>query len=99
MNYQQSSVPATYLPITTIDPNVLGPADARHTKDIDFLSYVQMRRFDFYGGDKIVKLATRWKNYTFLLILGDLTEIPHDFLDKMPENVTVSPQGGEEQDA
>jgi hypothetical protein len=85
-------IPATFLPITTIDQNVLGPVDARHTKDIDFLSYVQMRRFDFYGGDKVIKLATRWKNYKFFLILGDLTEIPQDFLDTMPENVTASPR-------
>ena len=83
---------ATYLPITTIDRNSLGPVDAQHAKDIDFLSYVQVRRFDFYGGDKIVTLANRWKNHTFLLILGDVTEIPPGFGDTIPENVTILPR-------
>jgi hypothetical protein len=85
-------IPAIYLPITTIDTNYLGTVDIQHEKDIDFLSYVQVRRFDFYGGDKIVKLAHRWKNYTFLMILGDITEIPPDFIEKMPKNVRLSPR-------
>jgi hypothetical protein len=83
---------AICLPITTIDPHSLGTVDVQHVKDIDFLSYVQLRRFDFYGGDKIVTLANRWKNYKFLIILGDLTEIPPDFVEKIPENVTISPR-------
>lgn len=92
--YELATIPvhATYLPITTIDRNNLGEVDTRHAKDIDFLSYVQLRRFDFYGGDKVVKLATRWKKYTFLLILGDCTEIPLDFLEKIPKNIIVSPR-------
>jgi hypothetical protein len=88
----QSDIPATCLPITTLDPHFLGTPDIQHAKDIDFLSYVQLRRFDFYGGDKIVKLAERWKDYTFLIILGDLTEIPPDLVEKMPGNVTISPR-------
>jgi len=83
---------ATYLPITTIDEHTLGPVDPRHVKDIDFLSYVQVRRFDFYGGDKIVTLANRWKNHTFLLILGDVTEIPPGFRETIPKNVTILPR-------
>ena len=88
----QSDIPATCLPITTLDPHSLGTPDIQHAKDIDFLSYVQLRRFEFYGGDKIVKLAEQWKDYTFLVILGDITEISPDFVEKIPENVTVSPR-------
>jgi hypothetical protein len=83
---------ATYLPITTIDEQTLGPVNPGHGKDIDFLSYVQVRRFEFYGGDKILDLASRWKEYTFLLILGDVTEIPEDFNGKIPKNVTMLPR-------
>ena len=83
---------ATYLPITTIDTHSLETVDIQHVKDIDFLIYVQLRRFDFYGGDKIVKLADRWKNYKFLIILGDINEIPPDIAEKIPENVTISPK-------
>jgi len=86
------NIPATYLPLTTIETDYPGTVDIQHKKDIDFLSYVQFRRFDFYGGDKIITLATRWKNYKFLMILGDLTEIPPDFFEKIPENVIVSPR-------
>lgn len=83
---------ATYLPITTIDPYKLGLVDLNHVKDIDFLSYVPFNRFDFYGGDKLLKLANRWHNYKFLLICADLKEVPPDFVEKMPKNIMISPR-------
>jgi hypothetical protein len=83
---------ATFLPITTIDKNKLGTTDIHQVKDIDFLSYVPFRSFDFYGGEKIVKLANRWQNYKFLLICPDLNEIPLDVVEKMPKNVIISPK-------
>jgi hypothetical protein len=83
---------ATYLPITTIDAQKLGEVDTRHVKDIDFFSYVPLRSFDFYGGNKIVNLADRWQEYTFLIICSDQHQIPLDFIEKMPKNVTVSPR-------
>jgi len=86
------NINATYFPITTIDEHKLEPVDIHHVKDIDFLSYVPFNRFDFYGGDKIVKLAHRWQNYTFLIICPDLNEIPLDLMEKMPKNVTISPR-------
>jgi len=85
-------IPATCLPITTIDSRKLGTVDTQAVKDIDFLSYVHFRRFNFYGGDKIVQLARRWQNYQFLIICADLTEIPPDLVEKMPENVTLYPR-------
>lgn len=85
-------IPATCLPITTIDIRKLGTVDTQRVKDIDFLSYVHFRRFNFYGGDKIVQLARRWQNYQFLIICADLTEIPPDLVEKMPENVTLYPR-------
>lgn len=86
------NINATYLPITTIDKNNLGPVDIQKVKDIDFLSYVPLRSFEFYGGDKIVRLAQRWQDYTFLLVLPDLHEIPSSLVEKMPKNVIISPR-------
>jgi len=86
------NINATYLPLTTIDVHKLGRADIQQVKDIDFFSYVLFKRFDFYGGDKIVELAKRWQNYTFLIISPDLNEIPLDFMEKMPKNLTISPR-------
>ena len=83
---------STYLPITTIDVKNLEKADSKRVKDIDFLSYVPFNRFDFYGGDKIIKLAERWQNYKFLIICADLKEIPPDFFEKIPKNVIISPR-------
>jgi hypothetical protein len=83
---------ATFLPITTIDLDQLEPADIHLKKDIDFLTYVPFRSFDFYGGDKIVKLAQRWQKYQFLLVIPDLGEIPLDFIEKMPKNIILSPK-------
>ena len=85
-------IPATCLPVTTIDIRKLGTVDTKTVKNIDFLSYVHFRRFNFYGGDKIVELARRWQNYQFLIICADLTEIPREFAEKMPENLTLCPR-------
>jgi hypothetical protein len=85
-------IQATYLPITTIDTQKLGPVDNQHVKDIDFLSYIPISRFNFYGGDKIVKLATRWPEYNFLIICADINEISRDFVEKLPENITIIPR-------
>lgn len=84
-------IPATGLPVTTLDIRKLGTVDARGVKDIDFLSYVHFRRFNFYGGDKIIELARRWPAYTFLIICADLTEIPPEFRENVPKNVTLYP--------
>jgi hypothetical protein len=84
------NINAIYLPLTTIDIRKLGTVDDQPVKDIDFLSYVLFRRFDFYGGDKIVKLAETWKNYNFLIIFADLNELPYDFIETMPKNITFS---------
>jgi hypothetical protein len=86
------NINATYLPLTTIDEHKLKPVDIHHVKDIDFLSYGLFHRFVFYGGDKIVELANRWQNYTFLIIFADIDEIPLDFIKKMPKNLTISPR-------
>jgi len=83
---------SSYLPITTIDANTLETVDPQRVKDIDFLSYVPFNRFNFYGGDNIVKLAARWQNYSFLIICADLKEIPPDLVEKIPKNVTISPR-------
>ena len=85
-------IKAINLPITTIDIHKLGPVDIQKVKDIDFLSYVPFRSFEFYGGDKIMQLAYRWQNYKFLIICVDLDEIPLEFVKKFPENVTISPK-------
>jgi hypothetical protein len=83
---------ATYLAITTIDLDELETFQTNLPKDIDFLSYVPFRSFGFYGGEKILKLAERWQDYTFFLICVDLDEIPSDFMEKIPKNVILSPR-------
>ena len=85
-------IDAAYLPLTTIDENQLSSTKSEIIKDIDFLSYVPYSKFQFYGGDKILHLAERWSDYTFLLIHPDLNEIPLDFSQKMPSNVILSPR-------
>lgn len=85
-------IQATYLPITTVDGQKLGPVDSHPVKDIDFLSYIPVSRFSFYGGDKIVKLALRWPEYKFLIICADIHEVPQDFYEKLPENVLITPR-------
>lgn len=81
---------ATYLPLTTIGGNKLNSTRSEIIKDVDFLSYVPYNRFHFYGGDKIINLAERWPEYTFLLIHPDLDEVPLDLSQKMPSNMILS---------
>jgi hypothetical protein len=88
------NIGATYLAITTLDLDELGKLTEDLPKDIDFLSYVPFRSFEFYGGDKILKIAERWQNYKFLIICVDLDEIPFEFVEKMPKNVILSPKVG-----
>lgn len=88
---------ATYLPITTIDTNTLGSIDIHQVKDIDFLSYLPIRSFEFYGGDKLIKLARRWQNYKFLFVCPDLNEFPHTINREIPRNVIVSPRVNREE--
>ena len=85
-------IAATYLPLTTIDENQLNNTAGEIIKDIDFLSYVPYTKFEFYGGDKIVYLAERWPEYTFLLIHPDLNEITLELSQKMPSNIILSPR-------
>ena len=85
-------ISAINLPITTLDLHELGTVDIHRAKDIDFLSYVPFKKFEFYGGDKILQLANRWQNYIFLLVCADLNEIPLDLVEKMPKNVILSPK-------
>jgi hypothetical protein len=85
-------IEAINLPITTIDIQKLGPVHTQNVKDIDFFSYIPFRNFEFYGGDKIIQIAQRWKKYKFLIICVDLDEIPLDFIKKFPENVSISPK-------
>lgn len=86
------NIHATYLPLTTIDVDKLGNVDIHHVKDIDFFSYIPLKRFDFYGGEKIVKLANRWQKYKFLIVCKDVNQIPLDFIEKIPENIKISPR-------
>jgi len=88
----KTNLPAAYLPITTIDEKKLGTVENQHVKDIDFLSYIPFNRFNFYGGDKIVKLAARWPDYNFLIICADIHEISQDFMEKLPGNMSISPR-------
>jgi hypothetical protein len=86
------NIQATYMPITTINPEILGPVDPHPEKDIDFFSYVQFSRFEFYGGDKIVKLAERWPDYTFVVKCIDLDQIPRELTENMPKNISFIPR-------
>jgi hypothetical protein len=39
-----------------------------------------------------VKLATRYPEYNFLIICADIHEVPRDFFEKLPGNVTITPR-------
>jgi len=88
----KTHIQASYLPITTLDERKLGPVVIQPVKDIDFISYIPFSRFNFYGGDKIVKLASRWPEFRFLIICADINEISQEFLQKLPANMAITPR-------
>lgn len=85
-------IKAKYLPITSINTKNLELLANSIKKDIDVISYVPFKRFSFYGGDNIIKLAEEFPNYKFFLLHPDLDEITPDINKKYPENVITSPK-------
>lgn len=85
-------IKAKYLPITSINTKNLEQSTNIIEKDIDILSYVPFKRFSFYGGNEIIKLAEEFPSYKFFLLHPDLDEITPDITKMYPENVIISPK-------
>jgi hypothetical protein len=67
-------IPTYYFPRTTIDNRKLLPLDETQKKSIDFLSYVPLTKYVFYGGQYMIKLAKELPKYTFALVVPDITD-------------------------
>ncbi len=58
----------------------------------DFLSYVPQRRFEFYGGNLIYKLARMIPDKTFTMVHSDLDSIGIDSIRNCPPNLKLLPK-------
>jgi len=66
---------AIYLPLSTLNIERMKPPNIDVSdKDIDVLSYVPKRRFTFYGGHHILKLARNFPEYTFVVVMPDVRD-------------------------
>ncbi|AKB71736.1 hypothetical protein MSMAC_1846 [Methanosarcina mazei C16] len=88
----EAGIRSRYFPITTIDPTKLINPNNHNEKEIDFISYVPLRDFEFYGGNVIIRLANKYKNYKFLIIHPDVITLEEDHISKYPSNVNVLPK-------
>lgn len=83
---------ARNLSITTIDAKRLRNPDHLRNRDIDFLSYVPLGRFSFYGGDKIIRMAEILSGCSFVIVMPNVTEIDAVNLPEHPGNVVFIPK-------
>ena len=67
-------ISAYYFPLTTLELGKLKDPQSVGKKTIDFLSYVSLGRFSFYGGQQIVRLARELPQFTFAVIMPDIIE-------------------------
>ena len=78
---------ADLFPITSVDPARMSCDADGIARTIDFLSYVPLHRFGFYGGDKIIRLARHLPDTCFSLIVPDVTDVDERSLPPHPSNV------------
>jgi glycosyltransferase involved in cell wall biosynthesis len=70
---KSQGINAYYFPLTTLDikrlrrPNII-------QKDIDILTYLPKNRFSFYGGSHVLKLAKELPQFTFAVVMPDITD-------------------------
>jgi hypothetical protein len=88
---QACGVNAIYFPLSTLDTKKMKSFNANALKNIDFLSYVPLRRFSFYGGNEVINLAKLFPQYKFALIMPDIAK--KDDLPKSPySNLRLYPK-------
>ncbi len=81
---------AEFFPLTTIDLKTMSHENIGVNKTIDFLSYIPLGRFNFYGGDKLIKLAEYLPYSSFLVIMPDDIDISKNInVPDHPENITL----------
>ncbi|NIA12351.1 MAG: hypothetical protein GWP10_22210 [Nitrospiraceae bacterium] len=76
-------VSAELVPYSTIKVNT--PFFGKESRRYDFVSYVPIKKWAFYGGDKIKDLALRMPNKKFLIISPDLKK---EVID-LPKNINL----------
>jgi hypothetical protein len=81
-----------YLPIASIH-NILKVEHPQiHEIKYDVISYIPYCRFDFYGGNIFLKLASMMPENKFLIINSDLNLNEIEAIDIYPENLTALPK-------
>lgn len=84
------NIQSYFVPITTLFNTCKDKLNSN--REVDFLSYVPLKRFSFYGGNEILKFARMNRKYSFILLIPDLNEIPSSIHNKFPKNITIFPK-------
>ncbi|MHA1665540.1 MAG: hypothetical protein ACTSVW_06875 [Candidatus Njordarchaeales archaeon] len=73
---KSQGINAKYFPLSTLEPIRLKLQNSEISvrKDIDFLSYVPISSFKFYGGHYILNLARQLPSYKFMIIAPDVND-------------------------
>ncbi len=93
---KKMGVPAEVFPITSINNSSIAMAEKLNKEDrnIDFISYIPINKFDFYGGAWFLECATRLPHRNFLLIVPDIDKMKTSFKKSFPGNVQIMPEIG-----
>jgi glycosyltransferase involved in cell wall biosynthesis len=73
MELKSQGINAYHFPLTTLDIKKLKRPYVTQ-KDIDVLTYLPKSRFQFYGGNHILKLAKELPQFTFVVIMPDILD-------------------------
>lgn len=87
-------IPANLFPITSINNESVKLTEKlfKNQRNIDYVSYIPVNSFEFYGGPLFLECSKKMPGKKFLLIVKDSKEIDHAFARQFPGNVHLIPE-------
>lgn len=87
-------IPAQLFPITSINNESIALSEKlkQPTRNIDFISYIPVDNFKFYGGHYFLECAEKLPGKKFLMIVKDSNKVEHSFKKMFPSNVHLLPE-------
>lgn len=91
---KKMGIPAELFPITSINNESIKLSEKlrQPNRSIDFLSYIPVNNFTFYGGHLFLECAKKLPEKRFLLIVKDSSTIEQSFKKMFPSNVRLLPE-------
>lgn len=89
---KETGISAEFVPISSLKKENINNKSNTGKRLYDFLSYIPIGRFEFYGGDYVLKLARELKQYRFLIIHPDIDKCHKINKINYPDNIVIMPK-------